>query len=253
MEYNFLGNVFENVETPKSQTTYNLPLMNDPLDISDWSTGISSNGTPIVKDNINKAQFIVNNNPEAPMPSQQQRNSSLQKTPSTQQGSYKKKITGDKQKSTTLTVMNGLISRGFQPHEAAGIVGNLMRESNLNTGAYNPNDVGLPGGGLAGWRGPEFSKLKAYASSQGKSWKDLDTQLDFLISSISPDVRDRLSRAQDPHSASEAWAYYEKYAGYDGTTKTARKAGWSQDRVNQEHKSRSDYAKEIYDLWNSQK
>jgi len=40
-----------------------------------------------------------------------------------------------------------------------------MRESNLNTGAYNPNDVGLPGGGLAGWRGPLFSKLKSYASS----------------------------------------------------------------------------------------
>jgi len=29
--------------------------MNDPLDISEWSTGISSNGTPIVKDNVNKA------------------------------------------------------------------------------------------------------------------------------------------------------------------------------------------------------
>jgi len=41
-----------------------------------------------------------------------------------------------------------------------------------------------------------------------------------------------LSKTNDPHSASEAWAYYEKYAGYDGTTKTAKKAGWSQERVN---------------------
>lgn len=251
MEYNFLGNVFENVEAPESRITYNLPLMNDPLDISEWSTGISSNGTPIIKDNVNKAQFIVNNNPEAPIPSQQKTTSS-QTTP-TQQSSYKKKITGDKQKSTTLTVMNGLISRGFQPHEAAGIVGNLMRESNLNTGAFNPNDVGLPGGGLAGWRGPLFSKLKSYASNQGKSWKDLDVQLDFLVSTINPDIRDMLSKTNDPHSASEAWAYYEKYAGYDGTTKTAKKAGWSQERVNQEHKSRSDYAREVYDLWNNQK
>jgi hypothetical protein len=40
-----------------------------------------------------------------------------------------------------------------------------MAESSLNTGSINPNDLGLPAGGLAGWRGENFSKLKAFANN----------------------------------------------------------------------------------------
>jgi hypothetical protein len=46
------------------------------------------------------------------------------------------------------------------------------------------------------------------------------------------DVRNRLNNSKNPYEASEAWAYYERYAGYDGSTKTAKKAGWSQSRIN---------------------
>ena len=50
IENNFT--TYQAVETPKVEL--NLPLMNSPLDISDWSTGISENGTPIVKSNLPK-------------------------------------------------------------------------------------------------------------------------------------------------------------------------------------------------------
>jgi hypothetical protein len=45
-----------------------MPLADNPLDISDWSDRITSNGIPIVKDNINtnkennESKLIVNNN-----------------------------------------------------------------------------------------------------------------------------------------------------------------------------------------------
>jgi len=42
----------------------NIPLMDSPLDISEWASRISSNGTPIVKDNIQSPKMIIDNNPE---------------------------------------------------------------------------------------------------------------------------------------------------------------------------------------------
>jgi len=46
--------------------------------------------------------------------------------------------------------MNSLITKGKKtPHEAAGIVGNLMAESNLNPNAFNKNDLGSQSGGIA--------------------------------------------------------------------------------------------------------
>lgn len=240
LKYNFLDDnftTFENVESPK--VSIQMPLMDSPVDISNWSTGVTKQGIPIVKNNT-KSKMTVNNNEEVAI------------RPTTTETPVKR-ISKKEQQENAVYIMNNLVNRGFKPHEAAGIVGNLMAESSLNTGSLNSNDLGLPAGGLAGWRGSNFSRLKQFANSQGKSWTDIDSQLDFLTSSINNDIRDRLSKATNPHEASEAWAYYERYAGYDGTTKTAKKAGWSQDRVNKEHKNRSNYANEIYELWKTQK
>lgn len=149
--------------------------------------------------------------------------------------------------------MNNLVQRGYKPHIAAGIVGNLMAESSLNPGS-STNDLGATAGGLAQWRGDLFKNLKSEAKSKNVPWNDINFQLDYLHNTLNQrsDVLDRLSRATNPEEASEAWAYYEKYAGYDGTTKTAKKAGWSQKRVDEEHQKRKDYSNEIYELWNEQ-
>ena len=165
--------------------------------------------------------------------------------------SFNVNLNNNKQ-STALYIMNSLINKGRKPHEAAGMVGNLLAESDLNPNSINENDLGNISGGIAQWRGSNFARLKAYAKSQGKSWNDLDLQIDFLNNSIDSDVLDRLSKSKDAHQASEAWAYYEKYAGYDGTTKTAKKAKWSQNRINEEHNKRSKYSNYVFDLWKSQ-
>ena len=242
-------------------TKYEYLKVEDPLygeiDIPSEFDGISPDGTWIAKSNI--PSETTTEKEEVFGKDIQDRMASTHADINNASSNYtwdksSRKITTEQQKENAIYIMDNLINKnGFKPHEAAGMVGNLMAESRLNTGSLNSNDLGLPAGGLAGWRGSNFSKLKQFAKNRGKSWTDIDSQLDFLVSSIDSSVRDKLSRSTNPHEASEAWAYYEKYAGYDGTTKTAKKAGWSQERVNLEHKNRSDYANEIYELWKSRK
>ena len=64
-EYNYFDDnftTFQNVEAPK--VTMKMPLA-DTGEISlPWADRISSNGTPIVKDNVQTPKMIVDNNPE---------------------------------------------------------------------------------------------------------------------------------------------------------------------------------------------
>lgn len=244
---------FEAVETPRIEIS--LPLVDSPIDISNWSQKITENGTPIVQNNLRNP--MTNNNSrgrqEIIEPSTEETlvREEYSNTPA------KKTITKQDQKNNALTIMNNLVRRGYQPHVAAGITGNLMAESGLNP-SNSANDLGVKGGGLAAWRGDLFQNLKRNAKSNNVPWNDINFQLDYLDNLLKQDnsqmndVRNRLSRSKDPYEASEAWAYYERYAGYDGSTRTAKKAGWNQSRINQEHEKRGNYAKEIYELWKKQ-
>lgn len=69
-----------------------------------------------------------------------------------------------------------LVSKGYSEHAAAGIVANAMKESSMNTGAVGDNGTAF---GLFQHRGPRFENLKKFAASQGKDWRDFDTNLDF--------------------------------------------------------------------------
>lgn len=234
LQYDFLDNNFFNtytsVETP--EVKLEMPLLDDPLDISEWSSRVTSSGVPIVKPS---SKMIVNN---------------TQQVQPEEQSSTQVSI-GKNSEATAISIMNGLIKRGIKPHEAAGITGNLYAESGFKTNNTS-NDLGVIGGGIAGFRGSNLTALKQFAKNRGKSWGDLDTQLDYILSTISPDVKNRLNNSKNPHEASEAWAYYEKYAGYNYNPATARKAGWSSTRIKQEHNKRSAYSKKFYDLWKSQ-
>jgi hypothetical protein len=78
-------------------------------------------------------------------------------------------------------VYNYLTGQGLTPEQAAGVVGNLAAESNLDPAAYNPNDVGQPAGGIAQWRGTRLDELKAYSATNSLDWRTLDAQLPFLM------------------------------------------------------------------------
>ena len=73
-------------------------------------------------------------------------------------------------------------SKRWTPAQAAGIVGNLSRESGLRTGAVNRGDGsdGSDSIGLGQWNGQRAAALRAFAGAQGKSINDFGTQLAFV-------------------------------------------------------------------------
>lgn len=73
---------------------------------------------------------------------------------------------------------NYYVSKGWLPHQALGIVGNLLHESDLNTNAEG--DIGYKGGssrGLAQWRGKRLESIK---QRYGNNWTDFKNQLEFV-------------------------------------------------------------------------
>lgn len=79
------------------------------------------------------------------------------------------------------TVWGYLVTHGYTPEAAAGIMGNIEAESGFNTSAVE-SSVTNPGEGigLIQWSFGRKAQLIAFAQSQGKSWSDIGVQIAFL-------------------------------------------------------------------------
>ena len=78
--------------------------------------------------------------------------------------------------------------RGYSPEVTAGIIGNLIAESNLDAGAVG--DVNLGGSfGIAQWYSgtPRYNNLIQFAGERGKSSTDFVAQLAFIHHELSTD------------------------------------------------------------------
>ena len=122
---------------------------------------------------------------------------------------------------------NYYIGRGVKPNVAAGIVGNLYKESGLN-----PNAVGDKGTayGVAQWRGNRLSNLKNYAAKKGRSYSDLNTQLDYILDEQGENNVLKEMNNQTPEQAAMTFANkYErpnpKYADYSTRSSVAKQLG----------------------------
>lgn len=172
---------FQAVETPK--VTIKMPLMDDGImDISNWATGVTSNGTPIVKDNIQTPKMIVNNNPEQEYiqtDSQQQISST---NDSNLKGRPKQAV--EFFKSKFINELN--LNEQTASRSAKAIVGNLMLESGDSTLTKTDNigdkDKGPNGSsyGMGQWRLDRRTALKNFAAKLGKPMSDFNTQLEFV-------------------------------------------------------------------------
>jgi len=83
-----------------------------------------------------------------------------------------------KQREKEKIAYDYFISQGYSPEATAGIVGNLVYESGLNTSAEG--DIGYRGGssfGIAQFRGKRLQDLK---KRYGDKWTDFGNQLDFV-------------------------------------------------------------------------
>lgn len=77
-----------------------------------------------------------------------------------------------------MQIMDYFVEKGLTPEQAAGIVGNMERESGLDPNALEGGSG--PGFGLVQWSFGRRENLENYAAEHGKPPGDLKTQLDFL-------------------------------------------------------------------------
>lgn len=104
---------------------------------------------------------------------------------------------------------NYFISKGYSPEASAGIVGNLMHESGLRTGAEG--DKGLKGGssfGIAQWREGRYSNLQDFSNKRGSKWNDFNNQLEFVHHELQTTERNtynKLLKVKTPEEASNVF------------------------------------------------
>lgn len=127
--------------------------------------------------------------------------------------------------------------QGYQPHQVAGIVGNLMTESGLNPGALNPRD-GRDGSnsiGVAQWNGSRAAALQQFAQANKLNPNDLTTQLAFVhqeLQTTEKPTLQALQAAKNPAEAAAAFTGFERPAGWrpgapEGAPTYGRRLGYA--------------------------
>lgn len=112
-----------------------------------------------------------------------------------------------KQKEKEKVAYNYFTRQGYSPEASAGIVGNLVYESGLNTSAEG--DIGYKGGssfGIAQFRGDRLSNLK---KRYGNNWRDFNNQLDFVrheLETTHSKAGNILKNTRDVYEAGQAFS-----------------------------------------------
>lgn len=121
------------------------------------------------------------------------------------------------------------VERGWKPHQAAGIVGNLMQESGMRTTARNAGDGsdGSDSIGIAQWNSDRAARLKRFAAARGADWHDFRTQLEFVdleLRTSEGKAGQALANAKDVREATAAIVGYERPRGSERGAENAD--GW---------------------------
>ena len=122
---------------------------------------------------------------------------------------------GSKEKSAAAQIAVALKSAlGITDAQAAGIVGNLMRESGLNPRINEGGAIGLPrevgGYGLAQWTGSRQSDLIRFAGGRGQAG-NMETQLRFLVSELMGPESKSLTQLKTAQSPEQAAYLFDKF------------------------------------------
>lgn len=113
-----------------------------------------------------------------------------------------------------------LIRQGLSPAAASGVLGNMMTESSLQTGAWNAGEGAL---GLCQWEKGRLGDLEQFARQQGKSVGDWRTQVDFMMHELQTKYTKAYSAIQHASSPAEAAAQFDRlYEISAGTSRGKR-------------------------------
>lgn len=115
------------------------------------------------------------------------------------------------------------VKLGYTPEQAAGIVGNLVQESGVRSDGPS-GDKGTAFG-MAQWRGERFTRLKRFAASRGRDWKDFTTQLDFIDMELKNHETGAYSRLKSAKTVDEATAAFIGYERPQGWTPNNPRGG----------------------------
>lgn len=106
---------------------------------------------------------------------------------------------------------DGLLRRGFNPAQAAALVGNMQQESSFNPDAFNSKEGAT---GLIQWRKGRARGLDSFAASEGRSPSDPNVQLDYIVHEMTgPESKSASAflKAKDIRDANAALKGYIRY------------------------------------------
>lgn len=121
------------------------------------------------------------------------------------------------QKVQAQQIYQYLLSKGFSPAQAAGILGNMQVESSLNTGAYNSAEGAI---GLCQWEGGRRSELEAFAANKPGGVSNWKNQVDFMITELKGSEGGAYSRLMSSTTAGDAAAAFDQL--YERSSGSAR-------------------------------
>lgn len=101
-----------------------------------------------------------------------------------------------------------LVDKGLTREQAAGILGNLMQESNLDTKILGDSGTSI---GLAQWRKERRDALRNFANVTGKDKFDYFTQLDFIIHELNTTEKDAFEKLKQAKTVEEASDIFSKH------------------------------------------
>ena len=176
---------YEAPETPKVEL--DLPLLDSPMDISDWSLGIGTSGIPIMKPENNQGGRMIMDAQPAPF------------NPESVSNETKSYVFNNNISDRRKQAFNFFKSKGFSDIHAAGIVGSLTGESGkqLNPLARNPNSGAF---GIAQWLG---DRQKALFAKYGKN-PTFEQQLEFVLEELNGSEKDALNHLLSTKSVADA-------------------------------------------------
>ena len=191
MQYDPVNNefvVFETNKIPEEKVELNLPLFDSPIDMSRYDRRVTSDGVPITK---RENPMIVNHNQDSSESSQQLQQIDESFTPTS---------LNDRQKAA----MSFFKNKGLSGIHAAGIVANLMGESNLDHTAVNPTSKAY---GLAQWLGPRKTKL---FNKYGKN-PTFNQQLEFVWEELNSNEKGAFDKLLKTKTYNEATNSFMKW------------------------------------------
>ena len=187
---------YQYLETPK--VTFESPFGN--IDFSEGFT--QRNGTYIAPPNTPETQEYVTNNYDDLFKEMGDRHSEISDDSSK---TVNKNVQGDKKKA-----LEFFQSKGLNAFQAAGIVGNLIHESGLNTTIKGDKGKAF---GIAQWHPDRQKGLKELAKLRGTDISDFDTQLEYVwqeLNSTEKKALDKLLNSKNTQEATMAFMSYER-------------------------------------------